>query len=172
MPEYPPFKQKAQTLRVLLEGNITKPQYQRGYGKWADGRPKTYCNIYATKMGELSGYDMSAFYKNHDKKNAYNSVMTKIYDQLLAEVTTVSPEEAQHLANEGKLIIVWSKKYEHAAVVCPSEKPYNNTFGPLVTQAGWNTGTMYISSMASFGDAWTDPEIKYFAPNEVIKDGE
>jgi hypothetical protein len=170
--QYPPFNPKAQKLLIALDGNVTKPQYQKGYEKWGNGKPKTYCNIFAVKIGALLGYDMRSFFKDHDPANEYNTVMTQIYNQLNVEVQSIPSSAAQGLANIGELVIVWSASHEHAAVVSPDVEPYDENRGPLVVQAGWYNGKMYMSSPKCFGKIWTDPEIKYFVPKEVKKDGE
>lgn len=167
MTDYFPLSVAAGKLRrTLIEGSELK-KYQRGFQKWADGSLKTYCNIYATAMGEKLKYDMDSFYRDHDKKNASISPMGLIYNQLLRDALhTLRPHEAQAMANIGRFVVVWSDKYEHAAVVCPNTERYNAEKGPLIVQAGWWNGLFYISDPKSFGKVWKDPEIKYFAPEE------
>jgi len=154
-------------LRRLLEEWAAKPQYQRGYGKWPNGKEKTYCNMYATAVGVELGYNMQSFYREHSGRYATRSPMNLVYDQLIQDnVKQVTASEAQAIANLGNLVVVWSKKYDHAAVICPDSQEYNEARGPLVCQAGWWNGVMYISDGKSFGRNWQDPEILFVVPEK------
>jgi hypothetical protein len=164
---------KAGAMREVMRNNILLPQYQAGYDRWANGEPKTYCNICTVATGELLGYDMSSFYRNHDKSRANQSPLRMVYQQLIDDgIKQTSASTAQSLANIGYFVVAWSAKYDHVVMICPDVEEYNAKRGPRIIQAGTKNTETYISDFWSFGRNWKDPEILYFVITEMKKDGE
>ena len=166
--EHASITPKAGKMREVMRIAITEPQYQRGYDKWPDGTPKTYCNICGTAVGETLGCDMRSFYRDHDIKNKMRSPLKVIYQQLLDDgVKQTNARTAQSLANIGYFVIAWSAKQDHVVMICPDTEEYNAKRGPRIIQAGWWNTETYMSDSQSFGSKWNDPEIKYFVPGEA-----
>jgi hypothetical protein len=80
-------------------------------------------------------------------------------------IRSVSAFEAQEIANHGKIVWGTSKKYNHEFLVYPGE--WSDTEGCWVAQAGESNGIFRISAPEVFRKNWNDPEIKYYAFEEI-----
>jgi hypothetical protein len=142
-----------------------KPEYQRGYRKWPDGTPKTFCNIMVMKLLVFLGYDIKCMLDplGIDYTTPYEMIKGCL-DRLGKNCKEVSAKAAQALGNFGEMVIAASAfpKYNHVAIVVADPNKYNPEKGPLITQAGGINGTFYVSNIPAWGKMWEDPRVRYF----------
>lgn len=168
-------------LLSVLQYAVDLPQYQKGYTKWKDGTPKTFCNILARDV--LEGENPTAFdtYMGtliDDYRYDVSSVFERTVDILnitipeahrrarlaaaLGKIKRLTPQIAQRRANAGVVIWIVSGKYNHEAIVCPDLDKFMPERGPKIGQAGGANGIMYISDVRAWGRNHRDPEIEYY----------
>jgi hypothetical protein len=163
-------------LKLRLDTAIARPEYQRGWEKWPDGREKTFCNLMAwylldnrlplTKYGPFVGayvYNLIPILRDGVAKNITNTTIDVAYDRVAADLRTrkfidkaVSPQKAQELANRGIPVMAICKrpKWAHVAIVYPDSEHYDSKRGPKMAQAGWVNGVMYINNPFCWGAEW------------------
>lgn len=163
-------------LKTRLDAAIVRPEYQRGYEKWPDGREKTFCNLMAwylldnrlplTKYGPFVGaydYNLLPMLRGGDPKNITETPIPLAYDKIVCDLRigsfvdrVVDPKKAQDLANQGIPVMAICKKpkWQHVAIVYPTAERYDSTRGPVVAQAGWVNGVMHINSPFCWGADW------------------
>jgi hypothetical protein len=173
------LNEDAQYLKAVLDKAVRLPQYQRGFERWSNNQPKTYCNILALDVLDSSSprkylgtaidafrYDIRIALRGNDLENLLSTPLHESYTRIMQGVaqgraTDVSAREAQAFANSGRPVLVMSAKYDHMAIVYPDPMPWDDLRGPKIAQAGWYNGVFYISDFRSFGKLWGDPEIRY-----------
>jgi hypothetical protein len=159
---------KAGKLIQILFDTVILPQFQKGYRNWPDGRPQTYCNMFAYAVAQRLGFDLSPLLRDGNMDNINYTTVEAAYNRACKEAKSVSAKEAQAIANTGIMVVMWSAKIDHVAVICPDANKYDEQKGPLTVQAGWYNGEMYANDIKGFGGRWTDPEIKYFVLKELV----
>jgi hypothetical protein len=176
-------KIRAKRLAEALDYAVKLPYYQRGYEKWSDGTPKTFCNVLARKflLGNFD-YGLYDIYKdsgytwlNYDIQQVFTdmSVTSALFGvnttgaYRLAKnaveenrVKQLTPEEAQEKANNGTPI--WGVYPGHEVIVYPDDNDYDSNLGPKVAQAGGvNFSGKYISHKYCWGEKWKDLDILF-----------
>ena len=145
---------------------IAREQYQPGYPKWVEwhdmGMPKrpgvskttTWCNEAANAILIELEYDTRQIL--HPKGIGWTSATT-MYDNSVAMssrnlsgVFKIDGRLAQALANIGIPILAAARDItpangtiSHVGIVCPDESQYDDSRGPLISQAGAVNGTRY-----------------------------
>jgi hypothetical protein len=176
-------KIRVKRLAEALDYAVKLPYYQRGYQKWSNGKPKTFCNVLARKFllgnfdyGLYNNYkDPKYFWLNYDiqlvftdmsiQKAVYGVNTTGAYN--LAQkaiqakrVEGLTPVQAQEEANNG--VPVWAVYPGHELIVYPDSGEYNKELGPKVAQAGGvNFSNKYISHRYCWGKNWKNLDILF-----------
>jgi hypothetical protein len=162
------YQRKTDLLRGRLDAMTLVPQWQAGYERWSDGRPKTFCNLAVwytlddtlpvTKYGPFC----EAYHKNLTPMfvdgNSFNVTHTTldvaIVNIMGNDVKYVAPDTAQDLANRGIPVMGICSNPEHVVMVRPDSDTYIQKRGPLISQCGVKCGTFYTWSDWCFGEAW------------------
>lgn len=157
---------------------------------WRTGDPdngkdgKTYCSAFVASACDRLKLEILRP-PAHGQKNLANAQYKWLSDsgKALGWSLVGSPYQAQHLANEGQVVVVIfrnpnSRKSGHIALVRPSDKPDSRIHaeGPQIVQAG---GANYASTSVAVGfqshpAAWVDADhfqVRFFAhPSPRVPD--
>jgi len=143
-----------------------RKELQRGYRKWPNGKPKTYCNILVMRLLTYLGYFIKWMLDPLGiDYTTPKEMMDGCIENMGKTCKEVDAEKAQKLANVGEIVIIISafgKAYHHVALVVADEKQYDENKGPLEVQAGWFNGMFYVSDTEAWGPEWKDPRVRYF----------
>ena len=152
--EVPPLSPKAVANREKLDQVFDK--YTE---KYAPKDSKTYCNVFATLATEELGSKIPQKLANHQQEWLLKEGKDEGWQE-------VSAEEAQKLANQGRIVVAsWKNpdpaKHGHIAVVRPyADHAFSAEKGPRITQFGArNKKDVYATE--TFGKKLVDT--KFFA---------
>jgi hypothetical protein len=165
------FKQQRQLLIRRLDRWLSLKQYFKGSEQWADGRPKTWCNVAArdfidseyhsplSKGGLCSWYNLDISVLGDTPRNLILCTPIPKYLKLVGDaylamkLDLLSPSYAISLAQLGIPIHVINLTGTHEAILHPSSKMLTPTTAQsiIVAQHGEKSGILSAYDQMSFG---------------------
>jgi len=115
---------------------IVRKDVQPGYPDANFNTKTTWCNRGANYIATELGFDMTPFL---EPRGINWTTANKMYSNAEKNAKEIDGREAQEITNNGGLVLVACYNPSgsgHVAIVCPSDKAYDDTAGPLVGETG------------------------------------
>lgn len=135
----------------------TNEETKEKYKKWVE---LTYCNEATINICIETGVPLELIVKN--KNNPYNSGSKEMGEYMARNLTSISPEEARDMANEGFTVIAWTEG--HVNTIRP-DQAYHPYGGPMVANVG-NQNRMDWSAGTSMGNLSSEEVTYFYYPNQ------
>ena len=130
------MNEQAQRIIGKISEVIVRHDVQPGFPDANGNKNVTWCNRGANYIASELGFDMRPFL---EPRGIGWTNANAMYRNAEKNAKEIDGREAQEITNNGGLVLVACYNPSgpgHVAVVCPTDKEYDDTIGPLVGETG------------------------------------